>query len=142
MLAFYLVLINPISFVANASQSIFLLMSDWRETPTPFVAGIIVEILGGLGIVIFGMYCGVAIRKLRKKAILQTKAFVILSICWLLLSGLSLLVIVDFVGAPTDIRSEIRQYAAIRILPWIVFFLAVYAYLATSNRVRATFGTK
>ena len=142
VLVIYLGLLNPIIYVLAVSQEALKLSSSWNSMPTTFAVPATVNLLVGLGLTLFGMYSGIAIKNVRQKAIQQTKAFLFASIVWTILFGIFVVAYGDATIAPSHVRNAIRQEIAIRMVLWIAFYLTIYAYLVTSNRVQATFGKK
>ena len=140
VLVIYLGLLNPIIYVVAVTQEALKLSSSWSGMPTTFAVAATVNLFVGFGLTIFGMYSGIAIKNVRQKAIQQTKAFLVASIIWTVLFGIFLIAYGDATIALSHVRNAIRQEIAIRVVLWTAFYLAIYAYLVTSSRVRATFG--
>ena len=141
-LALFLVILFPISFLVSMTQEVPALLSSWDRVPTTVAVMWTMNVIGALGVTMFSIYCGVAIKNMRSNAIVLTKAFILTAVFLSGLSGLFLIASVDMVDGSSYARSAARQEAAIAAIPRILFYMCIYAYLVTSKRVQATFGRK
>jgi len=134
-LAFHLVVLVPIGFLASMSQEVPALLSNWDRVPTTVAVIWTMNVIGALGVTIFSVYCGVAIENMRSNAIVLTKAFLFTAVLLSGLSALFLIASIDMIDGSRHARSAVRREAAIEAIPRILFYIYIrlFSHIETST---------